>query len=84
MNALLEQLNYDRWANSRLIDAMNELDSQSFRQKIAKQFSLCSSDGSPHSMGRRTVARTLARSLLRSISGSGRFSFVADYPHKAP
>lgn len=38
MNALLEQLNYDRWANSRLIDAMNELDSQSFRQKIARSF----------------------------------------------
>jgi uncharacterized damage-inducible protein DinB len=38
MNALLEQLNYDRWANLRLIDAMNELDSQSFRRKIASSF----------------------------------------------
>jgi uncharacterized damage-inducible protein DinB len=38
MNALLEQLNYDCWANLRLIDALKELDPQSFRQKIASSF----------------------------------------------
>jgi uncharacterized damage-inducible protein DinB len=38
MNALLEQLDYDHWANLRLIDAMNDLDSRSFRQKIASSF----------------------------------------------
>jgi uncharacterized damage-inducible protein DinB len=38
VNALLEQLDYDHWANHRLIDAMNDLDSQSFRQKIASSF----------------------------------------------
>jgi uncharacterized damage-inducible protein DinB len=38
MNALLEQLDYDHWANLRLIDAMSGLDSQSFRQKIASSF----------------------------------------------
>jgi uncharacterized damage-inducible protein DinB len=38
VNALLEQLDYDRWANLRLIHAMNDLDSQSFRQKITSSF----------------------------------------------
>jgi uncharacterized damage-inducible protein DinB len=38
VNALLEQLDYDHWANLRLIDAMNDLDSQSFKQKIASSF----------------------------------------------
>jgi uncharacterized damage-inducible protein DinB len=38
MNALLEQLYYDRWANLRMIDAVSDLDSQSFSQRIPSSF----------------------------------------------
>jgi uncharacterized damage-inducible protein DinB len=38
MNTLLEQLNYNRWANLRLIDAMTDLDARSYRQNITSSF----------------------------------------------